>query len=238
MLRRRIAILIASSYRWASSKIRMLTGNSANPITAPAEEAESERSIVAGRYARAVNQPTAISHAIRSTLLGRFANPNTYDPAQGISLKRIAIRCGSIAYSVLEAPGKGAVRMLMGRLANAGASITKIANSFRSVVIRNAAAGNNADALEVESAKFAILGIEANVDAADGRDAESLKLAAIGRTSGAISADGMPCEKASGIQNGVYSEGAFWIEPYYEDEMLVIRQAYIITETADRLEVR
>lgn len=238
MLRRRLLLMIASSYRWASSKSRAVLGDWAKPIVTSAVEAESERSTVIRRKAIGRNQPAEVGNAADYNVLGRVANPDVHDAAEGIGLKQLIVRCKSFAYSALEAPGIGGVGVVMLWLAEAVAAASRVANKALKLVVRSSGIGEAADGAEAMSTKAVCCDDDANAVAANGREALSEMLMTISKTVAPISAPVASASSVSGIQNGVCTKPAFWIYPYYEDDMLVIKQAYSATETADRLEVR
>lgn len=237
MLRRRMLMIIASSYRWASSKFSAVLGNWAKPVVTSAVEAESERSTVIRRKAIGRNQPAEVGNAADYSVLGRVANPDVYEAAEGIGLKQLIVRCKSFAYSALEVPGIGGVRVIMLRLANAVIALGKAASSALLVVGRGHAIGESAGTTEANSAKGIKHNVKSDATAVSGREALSEILTSIGKAVEAIAAPAVLASSVSELQNGEHNRPALYLKNYMDGNVLVLLQAHNAILTGDVLGV-
>lgn len=235
MLRRRMLLLVLSSYRWATAKVRSITDVHSNPIVTSAVEAESERSTVVRRLAIGKHRPAEDGNAADYSVFGRTANPDVHDATEGTALKRFIIHCKSFAYSALEAPGLGGVRVIILRLASAVAAAGKVASRAVKLVINSSGIGESADGTEANSFKVISYGGESDAVIATGKEALSSMFVTIEKITAPISTLVALASSVSEIQNGEHNKPALFLENYMDGNVLVLRQTHNAILTDDVL---
>ena len=155
MLRRRMFLnTIIGGYYWAISTAKLLMERKADPITAPAEEAETGRSVVNKRSADAGARSIVGGFTDRYASASRSSNPEAVDAVEASRFSNILTSRKGNAYSIPEIIASSFRLLIMSRLSNAISVLTVIAKSYRRLYNGSFGYGASNTAAEADSESY------------------------------------------------------------------------------------
>lgn len=221
MLRRRLLMMVRGGFRWLFVRSKIQTGNNANLGTAPAIDVEAQAKIRTDKIASPEIRPAADVAASPTIQTDTKTSIETYPAADIVANKSLLVKVKKFlqAYIIGE--------MRYAKKIQNGATATM---DF----------GQGVDAFS----KRTIAPVD--VSSVMTSSADSIDVAAVGHldsdasTAIVTTANTTDLTLSSSAQTRSSAQLAFWIYPYYiEDGVLVIKQAYSITQNEDgSLEVR